>query len=115
MKKVITLLFVLLVASSQSTSAFSEARNTTNTFSFQQSKGWESLGNITAISYYGKYESFGLFAKNINGVTYYSVRHLFNKGGYIPEYRVSLGKYNFRQKTYNAKFTVYETVYYFNL
>ena len=114
MKKVITLLFVLFVVSYQSNGVRSEVINNRNADCMQQFSEWESLGTMTAISYYGRYEQFGLFVKTIRGMTYYQVRRYYSVNNYINSL-VTLGKFTHKQKTYNAKFIMSNVVYYFDL
>ena len=46
--------------------------------SIQQGDDWEKLGSISAISEYGKKESFGLYVKVIAGEKYYQVRKYYS-------------------------------------
>ena len=87
----------------------------TSTLLFQ-SDDWESLGSISAISQYGEEESFALYVKIIKGKEFYQTRPLLTTaGGYIPKYSVTRGNFTFKGKHYNAKFSVFNTTYYFNI
>ena len=88
-----------------------------NVSSLYQKGDWESLGDISAVSQYGKIEPFGLFIKSVNGKEFYQVRpsKIYRVGEIIPKYSVTLGNYIFKGVKYNAKFSIYSTTYYFNI
>ena len=88
-----------------------------NVSSLYQKGDWESLGDISAVSQYGKIEPFGLFVKSVNGKEFYQVRpsKIYRVGEIIPKYSVTLGNYIFKGVKYNAKFSIYSTTYYFNI
>lgn len=79
-----------------------------------QSEDWEKLGSISAISEYGIKETFILFVKVIGRNSYYQVRKYYSGNSY-SHYAVARGRFVFKGKKYNAKFTQWETTYYFNL
>ena len=82
--------------------------------SIQQGDDWERLGSISAISEYGKKESFGLYVKVIAGEKYYQVRKYYSNNGF-SSYSVARGRFTFKGKEYNAKFSYFDITYYFNI
>lgn len=88
-------------------------KNESNIYLLAQSGSWESLGSISAISQYGEKKTFGLFVRVIGGKEFYQVRVYFS--GTYNSYSVARGKFLFKGNEYNAKFSYFNTTYYFNI
>ena len=89
--------------------------NNVPTTNLKYQSNWECLGSISAISQYGETESFMLFVKVIGEKEFYKVEPQIQSISYSLSYSVTKGKYSFKGKNYNAKFSVHRTDYYFNL
>ena len=79
----------------------------------QSDDEWESLGSITAISEYGEKKSFGLFVRVIGGKEFYQAR--VYSGKIFTSLSVTRGKFTFKGKEYNAKFSYFKVTYYCNI
>lgn len=108
MKK--TFLFLaILIASLSITEAFA---NSVTTVQFEQKNdsGWEKLGEVKIAGPHVFGDAI-LYVKVIGERYFYKLVLTDIKGGYMCEYTVSLGRYTYNGKSYNAK----AGDYYFNL